>query len=76
MSLAGSEELGHITGPALAGVIADDIGTNSKWQTLDREALTQLAKRKWMVTHQPNEWQPLEAVTEREVQNLSTDMDL
>jgi len=41
MSLVGNDELGNITGPALAGVIADDLEMDSRWQVMDKQTLEQ-----------------------------------
>jgi hypothetical protein len=58
MSLTGSEELDHVTGPALAGVIADDLGMESRWQIMDQPALDRLKSNEWGVIHVPTDWQP------------------
>lgn len=58
LSLAGSDELGHITGPMLAGVIADDLEMDSRWQILDQAALEKLKASEWAVTHEADNWRP------------------
>jgi len=58
MSLSGMEELSHITGPAFAKAVADDLGMNSQWQTMDEQSLEQLKAGEWRVTHPETEWQP------------------
>ncbi|NLF77530.1 MAG: hypothetical protein GX573_17695, partial [Chloroflexi bacterium] len=58
MSLSGMEELSHITGPAFAKAVADDLGMNSQWQTMDEPSLEQLKAGEWRVTHPEAEWQP------------------
>lgn len=58
MSLVGAEELGNITGPALAGVIAEDLEIDSQWQTMDKQTLEQLKAEKWSLTHRRDHWRP------------------
>jgi len=74
MSLTGSEELDHITGPALAGVIADDLGMESRWQTVDKQSLVQFKAGEWRVTHPAETWQPMETV--RDMQHPLAEIDL
>lgn len=78
MSLAGSEELDHVTGPALAGVIADDLGMESRWQIMDQPALDRLKANEWGVVHTPPEWQPRldETSPIQAVSAASVDLDL
>ncbi|MBI5961721.1 MAG: hypothetical protein HY866_23490 [Chloroflexi bacterium] len=56
MSLAGSEELGHVTGPALADFIADDLKMNSRWQTMNQPDLEKLKADEWRIVHSADEW--------------------
>lgn len=56
--LAGSDEMGHITGPMLAGEIADDLGMDSQWQVMNKSALEKLKAGEWQVTHKSDEWEP------------------
>ncbi|NLF78096.1 MAG: hypothetical protein GX573_20580 [Chloroflexi bacterium] len=58
MSLSGMEEMSHITGPAFAKAVADDLGMSGKWQTMDEQSLEQLKAGEWRVTHPEAEWQP------------------
>ena len=58
MSLSGMEELSHIPGPAFARAVADDLGMNSQWQTMDEQSLAQLKTGEWSVTHPELTWQP------------------
>jgi hypothetical protein len=58
MSLVKSDELDHITGPALAGFIADDLGTESQWQTMNQATLDKLNAGKWTISHAEDAWQP------------------
>lgn len=58
MSLAGMEELSHIIGPVFAKAVADNLGVNSQWQTMDEQSLEQLQTGEWRVTHPEAEWQP------------------
>jgi hypothetical protein len=78
MSLAGSEELYHITGPALAGFIADDLGMDSQWQAMNKHALEQLKAGEWGVTHPHEAWQPRldEASPDHAVEVINLDIDL
>jgi hypothetical protein len=75
MSLVESDELDHVTGPALAGFIADDIGTDSQWQTMNQPMLDKLKAEEWSLTHQPDHWQPRMDET-APVQTVSADIDL
>jgi hypothetical protein len=78
MALAGSEELGHITGPMLAGVIADDLEMDSQWQIMDKAALEKLKAGEWGVVHPTGEWQPRmdETSPTQAVSAASMDLDL
>jgi len=78
MSLAGSEELDHITGPALAGFIADDLGMDSQWQAMNKQSLEQLKAGEWGVTHPREAWQPRldEASPDHAVEVINLDIDL
>ncbi len=58
MSLVGSDELDAITGPALADVIADDLGMDGTWQVMDGEALERVKAGEWRVIHSAETWQP------------------
>jgi hypothetical protein len=58
MSLVDADELGHITGPALARVIADDLEMDSQWQIMDKTALEKLKAGEWGVVHTVGDWQP------------------
>jgi hypothetical protein len=58
MSLVESDELDHVTGPALAGFIADDLGTNSQWQSMNQLSLEKLNASDWSVIHPTDEWYP------------------
>ncbi|MBI5961730.1 MAG: hypothetical protein HY866_23535 [Chloroflexi bacterium] len=58
MSLSGMEELSHITGPAFANAVADDLGMESRWQIMDQPALEKLKTGAWSVVHIAAEWQP------------------
>jgi hypothetical protein len=69
--------LGHITGPALAGVIADDLGMDSRRQTMDKQSLEQLKAGEWRVTHPGEAWQPrLNEVFNPSLEAASLDIDL
>ena len=50
------EELSHIPGPAFARAVADDLGMDSQWQTMDEQSLEQLKAGEWRVTE--GTWQP------------------
>ena len=78
MSLAGSEKLGHITGPMLAGVIADDLEMDSRWQIMDQPALDRLKADEWVIVLTPQEWQPRmdEMPPTQTVSAASVDLDL
>jgi hypothetical protein len=58
MSLVELDDLGHIAGPALATVVADDLGMESEWQIMNKDALEKLKAEEWSVTHKPDEWRP------------------
>ena len=58
MSVSGMEEMSHITGPAFAQAVADDLGMDSQWQTMDEQSLEQLKAGEWRLTHPETEWQP------------------
>jgi hypothetical protein len=58
MALVESDESGHVTGPLLAGVVADDLEMDSQWQIMDQPALDRLKANEWAVVHAPTEWQP------------------
>jgi hypothetical protein len=60
MSLVESDESGHITGPLLAGVIADDLEMDSQWQVMDKQTLEQLKAEEWSVIH-TDEWRPIKS---------------
>jgi hypothetical protein len=60
MSLVRTDELGIITGPALAAVIADDLEMDSQWQTMDGLALEKLKAGEWSVGCQSDQWKPIE----------------
>jgi hypothetical protein len=78
MSLAGSEELDHVTGPALAGFIADDLKMDSQWQIMDQLVLDRLKANEWAVVHAPANWQPRldEPSTSQAVSAASVNLDL
>jgi hypothetical protein len=76
MSLVESDESGHVTGPLLAGVIADDLEMDSRWQIMDQAALEKLKAGEWAITHGANNWQPLGAAAGRDIQGRSTEIDL
>jgi len=63
MAVAGSDELGHITGPALAGVIADDLEMDSRWQIMTQPELEKLKAGEWAVPHETSIWRPCRADT-------------
>ena len=78
MSLVGNDELGNITGPALAGVVADDLGMDGQWQTMDKQSLAQLKAGEWRVTHPAEEWEPRieeRASPTQAVEAVSLDID-
>jgi hypothetical protein len=64
MSLVGTDELGNITGPELAGVIADDLEMDSRWQTMNEQSLAQLKAGEWRVTCANQHWKPMGPETE------------
>ncbi len=74
MSLVGNDELGNFTGPALAGVIADDLEMDSQWQVMDKQTLEELKAGAWITSHEKEDWSPME----RSLSSLSpsTDFDL
>jgi hypothetical protein len=77
MSLAGMEELSHITGPAFANAVADDLGMDSQWQTMDKQSLDQLKAGEWHVMHPDEAWQPrLNEVSTTAFEAASVDLDL
>jgi hypothetical protein len=77
MSLVGADELGNITGPELAGVIADDLEMDSRWQVMDKQMLEQLKAGEWRVTHPAEAWQPrLNEVSNPAFEAASLDIDL
>lgn len=79
ISLVGADELGNITGPALAGVIADDLAMDSQWQVMDKESLAQLKSGEWHITHKPDEWEPRvgeSASPAQAIEAASPDIDL
>ena len=78
MSLVGNDELGNITGPALAGVIANDLQMDSQWQALDKQSLEQLKAGEWRVTHREAAWQPrLDVVSPNCIDNAANiELDL
>jgi len=77
MSLAGMEELSHITGPAFANAVADDLGMDSQWQAMDKQSLDQLKAGEWHVTHPDEAWQPrLNEVSTPAFEAASVDLDL
>jgi len=76
MSLAGSEELDQVTGPALAGFIADDLKMNSRWQVMDQSVLEKLKAGEWLLTHETSEWRTWREETSPEEVVHSTNIDL
>ena len=58
MSLSGMEELSHITGPAFAKAVADDLEMDGQWQVMDEQSLEQLKAGEWRVIHPEVAWQP------------------
>ena len=77
MALAGADELGHITGPALAGVIADDLEMDSQWQVMDKPTLEKLKAGEWGVVHAAGGWQPrMGDSTPRSLEVTNLDLDL
>jgi hypothetical protein len=78
MSLVKSDELDHITGPALAGFVADDLGTESQWQTMNQRSLEKLEANDWVVVHTPTEWQPhIDEISPTQgINAASVDLDL
>ena len=68
MSLVDQDEMGNITMPALAEVIADDLEMDSQWQTMDRESLDKLKAGEWNVTDEAQNWRPHpDAVSQPEI---------
>ncbi len=47
-----------MTGPMLAGVIADDLEMDSQWPIMDKSALEKLEAGDWEVAHKADAWQP------------------
>ncbi len=78
MSLAESDESGHVTGPLLAGVIADDLEMASQWQIMDQAALENLKAGEWGVSHPAMAWRPLpdQVLPDQEVGAANLDLDL
>lgn len=78
MSLVGADDLGNITGPELAGVIADDLEMDSRWQVMDGAELEQLKAEKWSLSHQPEHWRPRldEVSPQQAIEAASFDLDL
>jgi len=78
MSLVGHDELGNITGPALAGVIAEGLEIDSRWQVMDRQTLERLKAEDWSLTYQQGHWRPrLDEVSPPQAIEISQfDLDL
>jgi hypothetical protein len=78
MSLAESDESGHITGPLLAGVIADDLEMDSQWQVMDKATLEELKAGEWGLSHPAMAWHPLpdQVSPDHGVETENLDMDL
>ena len=77
-SLVEADEPGGITGPALAGVIADDLEMGSQWQMMDEPSLEQLKAGEWTVAHPADAWQPRldEVSPNHSIDAADLDMDL
>ncbi len=58
MSLANADESTHLSGPAFAEAVANDLGMGGGWQTMDRESLEKLKAGEWAVEHPAEQWQP------------------
>ena len=56
MSLAGSEELDPVTGPALAGFIADDLKMDSQGRIMSQPELEKLKAGEGGIVHNAGEW--------------------
>jgi len=77
MSLVEADELGSVTGPALAGFIADDLNMDSQWQVMDKPALEQFRAGEWSLTHKPEQWQPrLKETSSPALESAYHDLDL
>ena len=78
MSLVGNDELGNVTGPALAGVIADDLEMDSQWQMMSGQTLEELKAGEWHTTHETQQWHPRldEISPDRAVEISEPDIDL
>jgi hypothetical protein len=58
MSVAGMEEMSHLSGPGFAEAVAGDLGMSGGWQTMDQEALEKLKAGEWALEHPAEVWQP------------------
>jgi hypothetical protein len=76
ISLAESDESGYVTGPLMAGVIADDLEMDSQWQVMDKAALEKLKAGEWSVVHAASEWRPRIDETAPAVDPTAFDLDL
>ena len=77
MSLAGMEELSHLTGPGFAEAVASDLGMDSEWQVMEKDALEKLEAGEWSVTHPAEAWQPrLNEVSNPALETAHLDIDL
>jgi hypothetical protein len=78
LSLVESDQSGHVTGPLLAGVVADDLEKDSQWQIMDQAALEKLKAGEWGVSHPATAWRPLldQVSPDQEVGAADLDIDL
>jgi hypothetical protein len=58
MSVAGMEEMSHLSGPGFAEAVAGDLGMSGGWQVMDKESLEKLKAGDWAVEHPEATWQP------------------
>jgi hypothetical protein len=58
MSVAGMEEMSHLSGPGFAEAVAGDLGMSGGWQTMDQEALEKLKAGEWAIEHPADAWRP------------------
>jgi len=77
LSLANADESTHLSGPAFAEAVANDLGMGGGWQTMDKESLEKLKAGEWAVEHPAEAWQPrLNEASSPAIEAASLDLDL